>query len=204
MPIKSILFLSLLFMVTKLFTQSELQDVVYLKDGSIIRGTIVELIPDVSLKIETRDGSVFVYTMEQVMKVMKEPSKFSSFQQKSALNAFLLSFILVGVGQHYNGQYLKGGIMEGAALLGLILLTTGMEDTYSGWELSPTGSLGLVIFYSAWIWSFVDAPISAKKINQRNQNIHGHLIEIDIGQEALGLDLLYSRNRITSTLSFHF
>ena len=31
-------------------------DVVYLKDGSVIRGVIVEQIPNLSLKIQTRDG----------------------------------------------------------------------------------------------------------------------------------------------------
>lgn len=35
-------------------------DVVYLKNGSIIRGMIIEQIPNVSLKIQTKDGSIFV------------------------------------------------------------------------------------------------------------------------------------------------
>jgi len=47
-------------------------DVVYLKNGSIIRGTILEQIPNVSIKIQTKDGSLFVYKMDDVEKITKE------------------------------------------------------------------------------------------------------------------------------------
>ncbi len=50
----------------------EIQDVVYLKNGSIIRGMIVEQIPNQSLKIRTNDGNVFVYEMTEVTKITKE------------------------------------------------------------------------------------------------------------------------------------
>lgn len=47
-------------------------DVVYLKNGSIIRGMIIEQVPNESLKIKTRDGSVFVYAITDVEKITKE------------------------------------------------------------------------------------------------------------------------------------
>ncbi|QQS72492.1 MAG: hypothetical protein IPP95_15195 [Flavobacteriales bacterium] len=47
----------------------EWQDVVYLKNGSVIRGMVIEQVPNVSLKIGTADGSVFVYAMDQVEKM---------------------------------------------------------------------------------------------------------------------------------------
>jgi len=50
----------------------EWQDVVYLKNGSVIRGMVIEQVPNVSLKIRTADGSVFVYAMDQVEKITKE------------------------------------------------------------------------------------------------------------------------------------
>ena len=52
-----------------------LQEVVYLKNGSIIRGTIIEQVPNQSLKVQTADGSVFVYQMSEVEKITKEESK---------------------------------------------------------------------------------------------------------------------------------
>jgi len=49
------------------------QDVVYLKNGGIMRGTLLEFIPDSLLKIQTVDGNVFVYKMREVVKYSKEP-----------------------------------------------------------------------------------------------------------------------------------
>ena len=54
---------------------SQYRDVVYLKNGSIIRGMIIELTPNVSVKIQTKDGSIFVYKMEEVEKITKEITK---------------------------------------------------------------------------------------------------------------------------------
>lgn len=48
------------------------EDVVHLKNGSVIRGVIVEQVPGTSLKIETRDGNIFVYQMGEVEKMTKE------------------------------------------------------------------------------------------------------------------------------------
>jgi len=55
--------------------KSEMQDVVYLKNGSIIKGMIIEQIPGVSIKIQTKDGSVFVYNIDEISKMTKESSK---------------------------------------------------------------------------------------------------------------------------------
>lgn len=52
--------------------QQNYEDVVYLKNGSIIHGTIIEQIPNESLKVKTKDGSVFVYKMTEVDKMTKE------------------------------------------------------------------------------------------------------------------------------------
>jgi len=49
-----------------------LVDVVYLKNGSIIRGTIIEQDPATQVKIQTRDGSVFVYKVSEIEKITRE------------------------------------------------------------------------------------------------------------------------------------
>ncbi len=53
--------------------QQNYQDVVYLKNGSVIRGVITEQIPNQQLKIETADGNVFVFQFSEVEKLMREP-----------------------------------------------------------------------------------------------------------------------------------
>ena len=52
--------------------QSDKVDAVYLKNGSIIKGEIVEFYPDSLVKIETYDGSLFVFRMEEVIKILKD------------------------------------------------------------------------------------------------------------------------------------
>ncbi|HNW90716.1 MAG TPA: hypothetical protein PKN48_13730 [Bacteroidales bacterium] len=48
------------------------QDVVYLKNGSIIRGKITEKINKKSLKIQTADSNVFAYNFNEVSDIKKE------------------------------------------------------------------------------------------------------------------------------------
>jgi hypothetical protein len=52
--------------------QARMRDVVYLKNGSIIKGTILEQVMGKNLKIQTRDESVFVYNLSDVEKITKE------------------------------------------------------------------------------------------------------------------------------------
>lgn len=47
-------------------------EVVYLKNGSMIKGIIIEQVPNESLKIKTADGSIFVYKISEVEKITKE------------------------------------------------------------------------------------------------------------------------------------
>ena len=54
--------------------QTEGRDMVYLKNGSILKGKIVEFIPDKGVKIQVADGSIFAYTMSEVEKITKEPN----------------------------------------------------------------------------------------------------------------------------------
>ena len=58
--------------VTMMAAQTVYRDVVYLKNGSVIKGTIVETIPEKSIKIETVDGNLFVYNLSDIEKLTKE------------------------------------------------------------------------------------------------------------------------------------
>jgi len=62
----------LILSVTMMVAQTVYRDVVYLKNGSIIKGTIVETVPEKSIKIETADGNLFVYNMSDIEKLTKE------------------------------------------------------------------------------------------------------------------------------------
>ena len=73
---KKALFMLLMFVGSIATSVAQnVQEVVYLKNGSIVRGIVIEQVPGVSLKIQTSDGSVFAYPMSEVDKITKETAK---------------------------------------------------------------------------------------------------------------------------------
>lgn len=70
--LKNVLVTIIALLICPIANARELQDVVYLKNGSIIRGIIIEQIPNQSLKIQTNDGSLFVYEITDIAKITKE------------------------------------------------------------------------------------------------------------------------------------
>ncbi|MGM0407205.1 MAG: hypothetical protein ACQERU_04430 [Bacteroidota bacterium] len=84
---KQITFIFIFVLISSaLFAQNK-ADVVYLKNGSIIKGQITEMIPDKHIKIETSGGSLFVYTFEEIEKIEKQeitnPPTVSHVQSKT-------------------------------------------------------------------------------------------------------------------------
>lgn len=59
--------------VTSPVSAQELEDVVHLKNGGVVRGTIIEQVEGESLRIETAGGNVFAYTMEEIAEITREP-----------------------------------------------------------------------------------------------------------------------------------
>ena len=70
----SMLFLLLILLADMAFSQNQKKDVVYLKNGSVIRGEIIEQIPNKSIKIQTSDRNIFVYDFTEIEKITKELS----------------------------------------------------------------------------------------------------------------------------------
>ena len=63
-------------------------EVVHLKNGGMIRGTITEQIPNQSLKIQTADGSVFVYSFDEIEKSRKKLLPDMVFPTDSIVDLF--------------------------------------------------------------------------------------------------------------------
>lgn len=172
----------------------QLEDVVYLKDGSIIRGTLIEQIPGESLKIETSDGKVFVIKIEQIKRFTKEARKVNivkvSNNQKNGALAFLFSFILPGGGQFYNGETDKGIGMLGISAVGAYLILSNKRNSYTYYDKpNSAGKFGVLFFVGGTLWSLIDAPISSARINRENELASGFRISdkiyVDLGMSDL-------------------
>lgn len=93
---KVVLFVSIVFMSFSVFAQ-EWQDVLYLKNGSVIRGVLIEQIPNESVKIQTADGNVFVYQFGDVEKLAKEQKEKKKTERKKYPNRGYRTILSCGV-----------------------------------------------------------------------------------------------------------
>ena len=108
----------------------DLQEVVYLKNGSVIKGVIIEQTPNESLKIQTSDGSIFAYKMIDVLKITKEAQTNTNTHQRATINQNRKDF---GLKSGYKG-YLDFGyaIAVGDYGMGRIEFTTTQ-----GYQINP-------------------------------------------------------------------
>lgn len=170
-------------MVIGLFSFAEAQqfteDVIYLKNGSVVRGIIVEQIPSETLRIRTKGGSEFVFKMSDVLKITKElpiveppgpvpPSTY--IKEKDPTLAFILSFLLVGTGQLYVEEYSAAYTHWLVAIGSLVLIVTAAEDDYSTYDPDGDnvyGGFGLLVMLTNWVVSMVSAPSQAHAFNEK-------------------------------------
>lgn len=135
----------LLFFSTEMFAQkNQKEDVVYLKNGSIIRGNITEQKFGENIKIELLGGSIFVFAESEIDSIKKEDAV--SFKKKSEIyrvskgyRNFTETGLIVGIDQFgygtdwgvylhtVNGYQLNRFIYTGGGI-GLERLTSYQES----------------------------------------------------------------------------
>ncbi len=205
------------FVMTSPAFAQRMEDVVHLKNGGLVRGIIIEQTPGESLKIQTRDGNVLVYTMDEIAKMSKEPvmemGRHIGAKKKNPWIAGGLSLLIPGVGQAYNDQVKKGLTYFGVVIIGIGFMYAANEDDYRnfrGHTVDPDddnfiGVAGSICFSLSYVGSVGDAYSSAKKINEQNQqSSHGHLIELRGSQATLGVDPVVSYKNLGTRLTLHF
>ena len=65
------------------------QDVVYLKNGSVIKGSVLEIVPEQSIKIQTSDGSIFVYQMNEVDRIQRDAKNQKQQEEEEETEDYL-------------------------------------------------------------------------------------------------------------------
>lgn len=94
--------------------------------------------------------------------------------KKSPWAAFGLSLLYPGLGQLYNAEYGKMILIGGIGTVGLGLamlaaMSTNYDSESNPEYISVLGYTGAAIWGGAYLWSLIDAPISANNINERNR-----------------------------------
>ena len=117
---KLLLLLTLLLSISTYVAAQNYTEVVYLKNGSIIKGVIIEQVPNVSLKIKTSDGSLIICQMSDVEKITKEERYTRDYRKeannrKAARNTLkgykgFVDFAYIGDVSDYNAVLTTTGI----------------------------------------------------------------------------------------------
>ena len=191
--------------ISKLNAQFLYQDVLYLKDGEIIRGDIIEHFSADSLKLRKYDGDILILAKSNIIKTKREAYELYNGKRivikKQPGKAFLLSFFLPGLGQYYNGDWEKGVIQQSLAVGGTILfLTEGLGDDWNNFY-TIWAPIGLGIAATGSIWSIIDAPISARRINRQYTVNSGKKLDLYANCKFDGLSI---DPMVTINLTLHF
>jgi hypothetical protein len=91
---KRLLFSILLIIFTLSLSAQKNRDVLYLKNGSIIYGKLLEIING-QLKLQSSDGSYFIYPMEEIDKLEKENPSFEG-RKTSGLGMSTEAGVMIG------------------------------------------------------------------------------------------------------------
>ncbi len=148
------------FISMSTFAQDTYRDVVYLKNGSVLRGTITEQHPNVSIKLETADQNIFVFRMEEIEKIAKEsyiqkrePKRPNSGMESGYVGAIELGY-QVGLGT-YGMDRIKLNIINGYQLNPFVALGIG-----TGMRYYPDAEAVLVPFFANARVNFMDNQIT--------------------------------------------
>ena len=174
---KRLLFLLLILITGAVKAQSTDQDVVYLKNGGIIRGSIIEMIPDKYVKIETFGQNVFVYPVNEIEKCVKEPRKASIVQAQTSEitgeNSDLRSADTNTAKHGYFGTFefgmgITGGYMSGPLRTKLSII--------NGYRFNPYIAAGMGIGFRMYPGEDIFMPLFADlRLNFINKRVSPYL-----------------------------
>ena len=158
--------------------------IVYLKNGLEVCGTIISLIPDVSLTLELPDGEQILIAMQDISEIKRTGQyvPMPIYKRKSPAVAVSLSLFVPGLGQLYNGDYGLSGLCLGVNAVGWGLVIYGAwrnsnsTGYFNGYRHVRTqkGSVylfpGLGITVGNYVLSMIQAYKSSISHNKELQN----------------------------------
>jgi tetratricopeptide (TPR) repeat protein len=102
--------------------------------------------------------------------LLRDPTASTAGRRRNPMMALGLSAFWPGLGQFYNQEMLKGGVLAGSSLLALLL---GGDSFFRfllalmGARVAPptTGAVFGILYFFLWLYSVVDAPVRAQKLS---------------------------------------
>jgi hypothetical protein len=178
--------------------QRRKDDVVTLKDGRVIRGTIVENFPtDSTFLMRLPDGTFVRYNKADIAQVEQQKSVREGegrLGHKQPVQAWAWSLLFPGGGQIYNGDVAKGVAAAVVAGVGAALYFSVDPDACMYFPEDcheDRRTAGAAIFVIVWVASQIEAPITANAINRKNSQ--GVTVGVGPEPHKLGVSLMSLR-----------
>lgn len=147
---KLTILLTIIIASTFAFSQNKQSETIYLSNGSIIKGNVIELTQE-NIKIQTSDGSIYVYELAQVERIVKNDIETNNPENNVATESHEIS--------NSPRPFIKGARFNGYLDINLLLGGIRVYDDplsfdyrkYIAIGQSPNFSLGVRIFDYGYI-----------------------------------------------------
>lgn len=131
-----------------MLAQNTMEDVVYLKNGNILRGTIMEQIPNKSIKLKINEKNIMTISFEEIEKITKENVAEKQAEKKQPVEYKSKGFINLtelNYGYGINSVSNKNGSVQ----VKNEDPTFGLR-TVNGYQFSPFVTLGIGLGYEQY------------------------------------------------------
>ncbi|WP_329904609.1 hypothetical protein [Porphyromonas pogonae] len=204
--------------ITMGYSQNGYTQSVYLKNGSIIKGTVVEYVPGEFLKLKTRDGSIMVFKADEIIRINKEATTFKREYNSDKSNGIFDKMIRPG----YHGTFEAGYVIG----VGKTIWDRYEVATSHGYQINSyifTG-MGITLNYdfdkeifSIPVYGEVRAqmpysvvmPFAVFKMGYSSGDVHGLYISPGIGAKlrlgrsfAFNISMAYALQRQDINITF--
>lgn len=219
---KFFLIMAIFLTLVSTISSQEKIDAVYLKNGDIIKGVIIENVPNDYVKIELQGGSIFTVKYSDILKMTKEKkieeekiqsekeklssntegvslnadiNKMMLYQKesKSKATAILLSLLISSAGHAYAGDWGRGLLFLAGRLGSYAMIISGANSRGN----EGVASAGLVLLLVLMIGEPIDA---ASAVDDYNDNLYERIygrkppLAINIVPQRKGLQLQFTYN----------
>lgn len=166
---KILLLLLLTFIGTASVNAQNYQEVVYLQNGDIIRGTVIEQIPNKSVKIQTFDGNILLFPMNDVLRITKEIAvKDNNYAGSNNASVSSGSYVVptwvdndeYGWNNDNNARY--RGFVGNSVVIGIGDDSQSKEFFYTSHGIQvPWVYIGVGLGFNYWFWGEWGFPVFA-------------------------------------------
>lgn len=190
-------------------------DVVHLKNGDVLKGVIIENVPNDYVRIELQGGSIFTVKYADILKFTKEnvssPAstqpqtatmtgrteeliqklRYYEQEKKNPAVAAYLSLLLTSTGHAYAGNWGRGLLFTVLRVGGYYLLFTELSSR------RETSSVGLLAYLVGTVVEAIDAAWEVDRYNEK-------LFDRIMNNRTFGVSIVPHGNGAQLQISYNF